>query len=204
MRRATIESDFGGGVSQAEGPGPRACRETGPNRASGPDPFEIDQVVARLRPKLEAAALRVTREPEAASDVVQQAALKALRFRHQFRGGAALSTWIYRIVLNEALLWRRGQRRRATVLERLQREMPEPCGRGTTSPEELLDRRRQLRAVARGLERLGPGDRDVLVQLFGPGHALGEPTPGLGIPRTALRTRIFRARKRLARLVETA
>jgi RNA polymerase sigma-70 factor (ECF subfamily) len=166
--------------------------------------LEIGQTVARLRPQLEAAALRVTREPEASKDVVQQAALKAIRFRHQFQGGAALSTWIYRIVVNEALMWRRGQHRRAMALQKFEREMPELDAAGASSPEKVLDVRRRLAAVARGLELLSPADREVLMQLADSASSAREVTLRSRIPRTALRTRIFRARKRLAQLIETA
>jgi RNA polymerase sigma-70 factor (ECF subfamily) len=173
-----------------------------PSRASRPQLSEIGELLTRLRPQLEAAALRVTHEREAARDAVQQAALKAIRFRHQFRGKAALSTWIHRIVVNEALMWRRGEGRRALTLEKLEREMPERGVRA--APDELLSQRRRVAAVARGLELLGAGDREVLLELASNAHSLRELTARLGIPRTALRTRIFRARRRLEKLMETA
>jgi RNA polymerase sigma-70 factor (ECF subfamily) len=208
MRKATIESKTSKDFSQAARV-VRPLERLGasvkvPRRASSPELAEIGQLLARLRPLLEAAALRVTREPEAARDVVQQAALKAIRFRHQFRGAAALSTWIHRIVVNEALIWRRGQRRRALTLEKFEREMPDLPVRGATPPDELLDQRRRLAAVAEGLACLGARDREVLVQLASHVHSLRELSARLGIPRTALRTRIFRARRRLEKLIETA
>ncbi|HME69313.1 MAG TPA: sigma-70 family RNA polymerase sigma factor [Myxococcota bacterium] len=207
MRKATIESEISGDFSQAAGirpPGSRGASAMVPRRATSSEISEIGQLVTRLRPQLEAAALRVTREPEAASDVVQQAALKAIRFRHQFRGAAAVSTWLYRIVVNEALMWKRGQRRRAWALEKFEREMPDLHVRSAASPDVLLDQRRRLAAVAKGLELLDARDREVLVQLFTHTHSLRELTVRLGIPRPALRTRIFRARRRLEKLIETA
>lgn len=204
MRKATSKSEIGPNFSQTEGI--RPPRSRGPSAlVPSPDVLEIGQLVTRLRPQLEAAALRVTREPEAAKDVVQQAALKAIRFRHQFKGTASLSTWLYRIVVNEALMWKRGQRRRALALEKFEREMPDLRLAGATaSPDERLDQRRRLAAVAEGLELLGARDREVLVELFAHAHSPRELTGRLIIPRTALRTRIFRARRRLAKLIETA
>ncbi len=200
MRKATSKSEIGPNFSQTE-----EIRLPGSRGTASPNVLEIGQLVAGLRPQLEAAALRVTREPDAACDVVQQAALKAIRFRHQFRGTAALSTWLYRIVINEALMWKRAQRRRASALEKLEREMPELHVAGdTSSPEERLDQRRRLAAVAEGLELLGARDREVLVELFAHAHSRRESGGRLVLPRTALRTRIFRARQRLAKLIETA
>lgn len=204
MHECSIERQKREKFLQAAGIGPAKSRAQAA-WVPGPSPeiSEIGQLVARLRPQLEAAALRVTREPEAASDVVQQATLKAIRFRHQFRGTAALSTWIYRIVVNEALMWRRGQRRRALALEKLEKEMPLHVA-GTLSPDELVDERRRLAAVARGFRQLSEGDRKVLGELFTHAPSSRELTLRLGIPSTAIRTRIFRARRRLRKLVETA
>ncbi len=98
-------------------------------------------------------------------------------------------------------MWRRGEGRRALTLEKLLREMPERQVR--TAPDELLDQRRRLAAVARGLALLGARDREVLV-LAANAPSLRELTARLGIPRTALRTRIFRARRRLEKVMETA
>jgi len=188
--------------ARREPPIPLGRSDAGHSRGSGPKLSEIGQLIARLRPRLEAAALRVTRDPEAAKDVVQQAALKAIRFRHQFKGASTLSTWIHRIVINEALVWRRGQGRFARALERFEGE-PALHSRSAT-PEELVAERRRLAAVAKGLELLGAQDREVLVELVANPRALRELTVRLGIPRTALRTRIFRARRRLEKLLATA
>jgi RNA polymerase sigma-70 factor (ECF subfamily) len=186
--------------ARREPPDPLGESATASSRGSVPKLSEIGQLIARLRPRLEAAALRVTRDPEAAKDVVQQAALKAIRFRHQFKGASTLSTWIHRIVINEALVWRRSQGRFARALERFEGEPALHCA----TPEEIVAERRRLGAVANGLERLGAQDREVLVELVANSRALGEITERLGIPRTALRTRIFRARRRLEKLLETA
>ncbi|HYB12471.1 MAG TPA: RNA polymerase sigma factor [Myxococcota bacterium] len=200
MHEAKNQSEIGRGAAEIR---PRGDTR-GACRSGCPGVEEIAQLVSRLRPRLEAVALRVTREPEAARDVVQQAALKAIRFRHQYRGAAALPTWIHRIVVNEALMWKRGQQRRVAALERFEREAPELEIQGTPSMDELLDQRRRLVAVTRGLARLGLRDREVLEPFLAHTQPLRELTVRLGIPRTALRTRIFRARRRLLRLIETA
>ena len=204
MRKAITKSESALELSPGEPIRPLASpasREV-PRRTSRPQLTEIGELLARLRPQLEAAALRVTREREAARDAVQQAALKVMRFRHQFRGSAALSTWIHRIVVNEALMWKRGEGRRALTLEKLEREMPERGAR--TAPDELLDQKRRLAAVARGLELLGARDREGLLELALNAHSLRELTARLGIRRTALRSRMFRARRRLEKRMETA
>ena len=49
------------------------------------------------------ACLRITRDAGLAADAVQEALLKAWNHREDFRGDAALDSWIHRIALNSAL-----------------------------------------------------------------------------------------------------
>ena len=49
------------------------------------------------------ACLRITRDSALAADAVQEALLKAWKNRDEFRGDAALDSWIHRIALNCAL-----------------------------------------------------------------------------------------------------
>jgi RNA polymerase sigma-70 factor (ECF subfamily) len=55
-------------------------------------------------------ALAIVREAALASDVTQDAYVKAYRDRHRFRGDAPVAAWLHRIVVNEAIS---GVRRRA-------------------------------------------------------------------------------------------
>ena len=77
----------------------------------------------------------------------QNAFVKALRHREQFQGDAAPSTWIHRIVINEALMWLRSERRRRLydgpdadkTWERIQSE--------AASPEQRTAQRQDLQQV---------------------------------------------------------
>ena len=55
-------------------------------------------------------ALGIVRDPGLAADVTQDAFVQAYRQRERFRGEAPVVTWLYRIVVNEALM---GLRRRS-------------------------------------------------------------------------------------------
>ena len=59
------------------------------------------------------ACLLITRDAELAADAVQDALLKAWDRRHEFRGEAALDSWIHRIALNAAIDLTRKRKRRA-------------------------------------------------------------------------------------------
>ena len=75
------------------------------------DPERMGELMRSLEPRLIAVAMRITRAREAARDVVQSAFEKALRKARGFQGQARVSTWLHRIVVNEALMWLRGERR---------------------------------------------------------------------------------------------
>ncbi|HTU64974.1 MAG TPA: RNA polymerase sigma factor [Steroidobacteraceae bacterium] len=59
------------------------------------------------------ACLRITRDADLAADAVQEALLKAWDRRDEFRGDAALDSWIHRIALNAAIDLTRKRKRRA-------------------------------------------------------------------------------------------
>lgn len=76
---------------------------TGFMRASPRPEDEFRALIARRGARLQAACLRITRDPALAEDAVQEALLKAWRAREQFRGEAERDTWVHRIAINAAL-----------------------------------------------------------------------------------------------------
>lgn len=115
-----------------------------------------------LEPRLNAVARRVVRDPEAASDVVQEAFEKVLRRCDQLRGGAKPSTGPHRIVVNEALQWLRREARRAPARIdpgewALVTALPE-------DPESAAAAREELARVARALTRLPVRERRLLTE----------------------------------------
>lgn len=77
------------------------------------DPTRMGRVLLGLEPRLTTVARRLVRDPDAAADIVQNAFEKVLRHCEEFRGDARPSTWMHRIVLNEAFMWLRRESRRS-------------------------------------------------------------------------------------------
>jgi RNA polymerase sigma-70 factor (ECF subfamily) len=67
------------------------------------DPDAFGEIFRRHRDRLWAVALRTTRDPEMAADAVQEAFIAAFRNAGSFRGEAAVTTWLHRIVVNSCL-----------------------------------------------------------------------------------------------------
>ena len=68
------------------------------------DRERLGAVLANLQPRLTAVALRLTRDLDIAQDIVQGAFEKVVRHAPQYRGTARVSTWVHRVVVNEALI----------------------------------------------------------------------------------------------------
>jgi RNA polymerase sigma-70 factor (ECF subfamily) len=166
------------------------------------DPECLGTLLSHLEPRLAAVALRFTRDPDAARDVVQNAFEKVLRHGEKFRGDARVSTWIHRIVSNEALMWLRTQRRRReTRWEDAHDDSPLTVD-GAPTPAEALERREQLNRLRDGLCELSHEERDVVACCALGGQSYAEYGERTGLHPTAVKSRAFRARRRLAELLQ--
>jgi RNA polymerase sigma-70 factor (ECF subfamily) len=81
------------------------------------DQATFDTDVEEFLPQLYSAALRMTRNPADAEDVLQDAMLKAFRGYHTFKAGTNLKAWLYRILTNTYINKYRKQSRRPSEVE---------------------------------------------------------------------------------------
>jgi len=77
----------------------------------------FERLVGRYEKKIYNLALRMLRDPDDAREVLQETFLKVYDNLEKFRGEAHLSTWIYRIAMNEALMRIRKNKHRPRSLE---------------------------------------------------------------------------------------
>lgn len=143
-------------------------------------------------------ALRLTGSAEDASDVAQEAFLKAWRGLASFQGGSSFSTWLYKLTNNAGIdfLRRRARQRGAESPLSLDEEdnglaslTPDP----NPSPQELLEHRELQTALADGLARLSPEHRQALsLRLAGMSYAGIAQT--LEVEEGTVKSRIARAR----------
>jgi RNA polymerase sigma-70 factor (ECF subfamily) len=148
-------------------------------------------------------------------DAVQDAYLIAYRAMGKFRGEAKLSTWLVRIVVNEALGRLRKRRRHADVIqldgttdpfeEDAQMTMSEPP---PEQPERAALRAESRRLLEAKIDQLPDAFRTVFVLRAVEEMTVEEAATCLGIPQATVRTRYFRAksllREALAREIDFA
>ena len=156
----------------------------------------LDAVFREQAPRLHRLAMRFYGQPEAAEDVMQETFVRALERIEQFRSDADVATWLYRIAVNVCLdNLRRDARRRARPIE----EASEVAG----CPKLIRDveRRWMLDAVDRGLERLKPEHRLLIILRDLEEMSYDEIGAVTGLPIGTISSRLNRARQALARVI---
>jgi RNA polymerase sigma-70 factor (ECF subfamily) len=165
------------------------------------DPDQLGRLLLDLEPRLIPIALRFSRDPEAARDIVQNAFEKVLRHGARFRGSSKVSTWIHRIVANEALMWLRSERRRSGLHrdgDDVFTELADP----SRDPGDCAHHRRQLGEVGRALQKLSEEERDVVLCCALSGESYGDYGRRTDTHPSAVKSRAFRARRHLSRALE--
>jgi RNA polymerase sigma-70 factor, ECF subfamily len=146
-------------------------------------------------------ARAILRDDAEAEDALQEAYLQAYRSLASFRAEAKLSTWLARIVANEALMRRRKQTRRADILPMQSADSAEVEQVMETDSDNAPD----MRAARGEMRRLLEAQIDALPETYRTVFMLRaveelsaeETAAVLEIPAATVRTRLFRARSLL-------
>ncbi|MGH3319697.1 MAG: RNA polymerase sigma factor SigM [Streptosporangiaceae bacterium] len=147
-------------------------------------------LVHRHRERLWAVAVRTLSDADEAADALQDALMSAFRKADAFRGDAAVTTWLHRIVVNACLDRARRHAARRTV------PLPDDAvGSDPIAPSEVaLD-------VTDALSRLSPDYRAALVLVDMAGFPVGEAADILAVPVGTVKSRCARGRARIAPLL---
>ena len=173
------------------------------------EPRAFELAMRRNNQLLYRTARSILRDDTDAEDCVQEAYLQAFRAIETFRGEAKLSTWLTRIVINQALERMRKRKKEdgdvslENVIdidshlaiaggERFQPEQPEALA--------MRDEVRQL--LERHIDKLPAAFRTVFVLRALEELSVEETATSLGIPEATVRTRFFRARSLLRDALE--
>ena len=170
------------------------------------DPDAFAELFARHRDRLWAVALRTMGNPEDAADGLQDGLIAAYRRAGSFRGEAAVTTWMHRIVVNACLdRMRAAKARRADPLPD---DLEDRGGRGslvtqdgTHDPADLSVVAERRRRVLDALDSLPPAQRAALVLVDMEGYPVQEVAEMLGCAEGTVKSRCFRGRARLAALL---
>jgi RNA polymerase sigma-70 factor (ECF subfamily) len=143
-----------------------------------------------------------------AEEAVQAAYVSAFASIATFEGRSSLTTWLTRIVINEALGRLRAQRRRratfdaegVTVLDSYREKLM--AGSQPPSPDAAVAREQLRRLLERAIAGLPENFRTVFVLREIEALSVAETAEALGIPESTVKTRFLRARRRMQEALE--
>ncbi len=159
------------------------------------------QTVETYAPRLYRHLLHMLQDPQDAEDALQETFLKAYRHLPRFQERAQLSTWLYRIATNEALMHLRRRRTTPLSLEALTAEDALPdeilLNNWQVLPEQALLSAETRQVLDEAVAQLSPALRAVFLLRDVEGFSTRETAEILGISLDAVKTRLARARLRL-------
>ena len=142
-------------------------------------------------------ALRTLHDPDDAADALQEAMISAFRRAAEFRGDAAVTTWLYRIVVNACLDQLRRRAARPTVptedeatLDALGQRHGGPAPDPAPASDTALD-------VEAALRLLPDGQRAALILVDMLGYSVATAADVLGVSPGTVKSRCARGRARL-------
>jgi RNA polymerase sigma-70 factor (ECF subfamily) len=163
----------------------------------------ISHVVASNNQRLFRTAWSILKNRSEAEEAVQSAYLQAFAAMESFEGRSALSTWLTRIVINEALGRRRSDERRRRQLEEkgiaVMDTYRDTLMRGShaEAPDVAVARQEIRGLLEQAVAALPDNFRTVFVLRDIEGLSVEETAQVLGTPEATVKTRLFRARRRM-------
>jgi RNA polymerase sigma-70 factor (ECF subfamily) len=172
------------------------------------DTQAFEELVFRYERRVLAAAQRITNNREDAEDVAQESFHKAFLHLDTFQEKARFSTWLTRIVMNEAYML---LRRRQRVLEIPPDSEDDALESASTafvdqrpSPEESCWRRERTELLTAAINCLRPTIRRTMLLRDMEERSVEETAQILGTSISAVKARLFHGRRRLRETVNPA
>jgi RNA polymerase sigma-70 factor (ECF subfamily) len=158
-------------------------------------PESIHEQIVTLLPRLRRFARNLTRNPHDADDVVQIAVERALTRLDQWRSGARLDSWMFKIVRNAWIDELRSRGRRGKVFL--------PAEAGENIGTDSMARETELLSVQSAMARLSEDQREAVSLVLVEGLPYREAAEVLDVPIGTLTSRLARGREALQALLGT-
>ena len=176
----------------------KVCQDLQKGHFSGLEGGELlEQVVACFGRDLEQFARFRCGGRSESEDVYQEALLAALRYLQRFRGDASVKTWLFKIASSACTKMRRGAKNRGELHQEYRPEDHQPQETDDIDPETKLLVWHKFDHLSEALKTLSDEDRTLLVKHEGEETPLKEISEQTGLSVSAIKSRLFRSRKRL-------
>lgn len=159
---------------------------------------DFERLMRQYNQRLFRVARAIVKDDADAEDVLQDAYVQAYRKLDGFRGDAELSTWLTRIVINQALMRVRSRGRDRNVVSFTQTDAAaqelEVADTHAESPSDAALRGEVRKVLEQRIDELPEAFRTVFVMREIEEMTARETAEALGVPEATVRTRLFRAR----------
>lgn len=156
-------------------------------------------IFARHRAKVFRLIQRIVRNPAIADDIVSQVFLDVWRSANRFESRARVSTWLLSIARFRTMSFLR--KRTHDSID--QNSVLEVADAGDT-PEVTLDRKETNGLLRASMNKLSPPHREIIDLFYYREKSVVEMSEIVGIPKATAKSRLFYARKQLARILVSA
>jgi RNA polymerase sigma-70 factor (ECF subfamily) len=177
-----------------------------PQPKTAPDARAFEEIMRKHNRMLFRTARAILRDDAEAEDALQEAYVQAYRSMDTFRAESKLSTWLARIVANEALMRLRKESRRAEIVPIQPAATVQDLEQITDSdmnkaPDAAAERRQMRRMLETQIDALPETYRAVFMLRAVEELTVEETAAVLNLPAATVRTRFFRARSMLRELL---
>lgn len=179
-------------------------------RARAGDTRAFRRVSEQMAPRLvRYVCIFLKGDEDTAHDVVQDTFIAAWHKLDTIRDGDHLRPWLYRVARCKAITWLRRRGPRGAPMDSIERarEMGREVadrgpGDGARMHRRGADSEAQVQALRRAVARLPPIYAGVVRLHYLRGHGTRETAQLLGVPRTTVKMRLYRARQKLRAMLE--
>jgi RNA polymerase sigma-70 factor, ECF subfamily len=191
-------------MDEPEARGPASPDEALVARAKAGDLVALEELFNRYRNQVFSLAYRMTGSPSDAEDLCQEIFLQIMRKIGSFEGRSSFSTWLYRVSMNRSRDYLRRKKRSPELLsqEGDPPEQHEPNAATSGGLESVAIASEAQRLVQEALMELPLSLRAPLVLHELEGMQYHEVAGMLKLPVGTVKSRIFRARIKLAEILE--
>jgi len=168
-------------------------------RIAGGDQLAMQILFARHRVALYRWLLRLVRDEALAEDLLSDVFLDVWRQAAKFEARSSVSTWLLAIARYKGL-----STRRRRIDAEFGQEVAVIIADPADNPELVLQKKNQAELVRHSLARLSPEHGEVIDLVYYHGKSVTEVAEIVGVAEAAVKTRMFYARKKLAKLLEAA
>lgn len=160
------------------------------------DTTQYNELVIRHKDYAFTIALKIVKNTMDAEEIAHDAFIKAYKSLKSFNQKAKFTTWLYRIVFNTAISHSRKNHIKTDDLSEITEQ---PVSNSNTS--DLVDTMDRERYIGEAMQNLLPLDATLITLFYMQQLNLEEIGEIVGVKAQAVKVKLFRARKRLAREV---